>query len=147
MQGNGLTPKRSDNSFNSFTPKEVEHLRNLNFVFYCKVKYFSCNYFHLSEIIPTFAAETKKDRIMTAIQLRAELLRELNPIFDSEVAMLKALAAIRDIRQKVLTQVSVQNTSVRKGWSAAARKAHKQGDDQFVTADIFEDDKVEDWQW
>ncbi len=84
---------------------------------------------------------------MTAIQLRAELLRELNPIFDSEVAMLKALAAIRDIRQKVLTQVSVQNTSVRNGWSAAARKAHKQGDDQFVTADIFEDDKVEDWQW
>ena len=86
-------------------------------------------------------------RIMTAIQLRAELLRELNPILDSEVAMLKALTAIRDIRQKVLTQVSVQNTSVRKGWSAAARKAHKQGDDQFVTADIFEDDKVEDWQW
>ncbi len=85
--------------------------------------------------------------IMTAIQLRAELLRELNPILDSEVAMLKALTAIRDIRQKVLTQVSVQNTSVRKGWSAAARKAHKQGDDQFVTADIFEDDKVEDWQW
>ena len=30
MQGNGLTPKRSDNSFNSLTPKEVEHLRNLN---------------------------------------------------------------------------------------------------------------------
>ncbi len=84
---------------------------------------------------------------MTAIQLRAELLRELNPILDSEVAMLKALTAIRDIRQKVLTQVSVQNTSVRKGWSAAARKAHKQGDDQFVTADIFEDDKVEDWKW
>ncbi len=30
LQGNGLTPKRSDNSFNSLTPKEVEHLRNLN---------------------------------------------------------------------------------------------------------------------
>jgi len=37
--------------------------------------------------------------IMTAIQLRAELLRELNPIFDSKIAMQKALTALRDIRK------------------------------------------------
>ena len=61
--------------------------------------------------------------------------------------MLKALTAIREIRQNIFTQVSVKNTSVRKGWSAAARKAHKQGDDLLATADIFEDDKVEEWQW
>ena len=84
---------------------------------------------------------------MTAIQLREELLRELNPIFDSEVAMRKALAALRDIRKVVFTEVPVTKPAVRKGWSAAARKAHKQGDDQLVAADIFEDDKVEDWQW
>ena len=84
---------------------------------------------------------------MTAIQLRAELLRELNPIFDSEVAMRKALTALRDIRKVVFTEVPVTKPAVRKGWSAAARKAHKQGDDQLVAADIFEDDKVEDWQW
>lgn len=84
---------------------------------------------------------------MTAIQLRAELLRELNPIFDSEVAMQKALAALRDIRKVVFTDVPVTTTVVRKGWSAAARKAHKMGDDQLMAADIFEDDKVEDWQW
>ena len=84
---------------------------------------------------------------MTAIQLRAELLRELNPIFDSEVAMQKALTALRDIRKVVFTEKPVTRPAVRKGWSAAARKAHKQGDDQLVTADIFEDDKVEDWQW
>lgn len=36
---------------------------------------------------------------MTSIQLRAELLRELNPIFDSDVAMRKALTALRDIRK------------------------------------------------
>ena len=84
---------------------------------------------------------------MTAIQLRAELLRELNPIFDSEMAMQKALIALRDIRKIVFTDVPVTTTAVRKGWSAAARKAHKQGDDQLVAADIFEDDKVEDWQW
>lgn len=84
---------------------------------------------------------------MTAIRLRAELLRELNPIFDSEVAMQKALTALRDIRRTVFTEVSPTKTAVRKGWSAAARKAHKQGDDKLVSADIFEDDKVEDWQW
>ena len=84
---------------------------------------------------------------MTAIQLRAELLRELNPIFDSEVAMQKALIALRDIRKVVFTDVPVNKTASRKGWSAAARRAHKQGDDQLMAADIFEDDKVEDWQW
>ncbi len=30
---------------------------------------------------------------------------------------------------------------------AAARKAHTQVDDQLITSDIFEDDKVENWQW
>lgn len=84
---------------------------------------------------------------MTAIRLRAELLRELNPIFDSEVAMQKALTALRDIRRTIFTEASPTKTAVRKGWSAAARKAHKQGDDKLVAADIFEDDKVEDWQW
>ena len=84
---------------------------------------------------------------MTALRLRAELLRELNPIFDSEVAMQKALTALRDIRRVVLTEVPVTKATARKGWSAAARKAHKQGDDQLIAADIFEDDKVEDWQW
>ena len=84
---------------------------------------------------------------MTALRLRAELLRELNPIFDSEVAMQKALTALRDIRRVVLADVPASKVSVRKGWSAAARKAHKQGDDQLIASDIFEDDKVEDWQW
>lgn len=39
------------------------------------------------------------------------------------------------------------DVGVREGWSEAARKAHKQGADQLIAADIFEDDKVEDWQW
>ncbi|MBO4661948.1 MAG: hypothetical protein J5630_04535 [Bacteroidaceae bacterium] len=82
---------------------------------------------------------------MTAIRLRAELLQELNPIFDSEVAMQKALTALRNIRRVVFTESS--KTSVRKGWSVAARKAHMQGDDQLVASDIFADDKLEDWQW
>ena len=89
----------------------------------------------------------KNITIMTAIQLRAELLRELNPIFDNEVAMQKALIALRDIRKVVFTEMPVTKPAVRNGWSAAARKAHKQGDDKMIAADVFEDDKMEDWQW
>lgn len=84
---------------------------------------------------------------MTSIQLRAELLLELNRIFDSEIAMQKALTALRDIRKMVLIETPVNKATVRDGWSAAARKAHKQGDDQLLAADIFEDDKVEEWKW
>ena len=90
---------------------------------------------------------TKYKCFMTAIQLRAELLRELNPIFDSEVAMQKALAALRDIRKVTFANTpSPAKTATRKGWSVAARKAHKQGDDQLLSSDIFDDDKMEDWQ-
>lgn len=84
---------------------------------------------------------------MTAVQLRAELLHELNPFFDSEVAMQKALAALRDIRRMELAGVHATKPSARKGWSAAARKAHENGDDQLTSADVFLDDKVEDFSW
>jgi hypothetical protein len=83
-------------------------------------------------IIAIFAAENLICGIMTTLRLRAELLRELNPIFDSEVAMQKTLTALRDIRRAVFPEVPVSKSAVRKGWSAAARKAHKQGDDQLV---------------
>ena len=53
--------------------------------------------FVFSIICCNFVAEIQNDYDMTAIQLRAELLRELNPIFDSETAMRQALAALRDI--------------------------------------------------
>lgn len=69
---------------------------------------------------------------MTTMQLRAELLRELNPIFESEVAMKKALLALRDIRKKVFTEALASKKAVRQGWSAAARKAHEAGNDQLM---------------
>ena len=84
---------------------------------------------------------------MTAIQLRAELLRELNPIFDSEVAMQKALTALRDIRRAVFVDMYSDKAKARQGWATAAQQAHENSDDQLVAADVFEDDKVEDWQW
>lgn len=82
---------------------------------------------------------------MTAIQLRADLLRELNPIFDSKTAMEKALSALRDIRRTVLTDVPAVKSTKRKGWAAAAKRAHEQGADQLIAADVFEDDKVEEY--
>ena len=84
---------------------------------------------------------------MTAIQLRAELLRELNPIFDSEAAMQKALTALRNIRKVMLVGIPADKIQARNGWASAARLAHKRGDDQLLTADVFEDDITEDWQW
>ena len=84
---------------------------------------------------------------MTAIQLRADLLRELNPIFDSKTAMEKALTALRDIRRTVLTDVPAVKSTKREGWAAAAKRAQEQGDDQLIAADVFEDDKVEEWKW
>ena len=84
---------------------------------------------------------------MTAIQLRAELPRELNPIFDSEAAMQKALTALRNIRRVMLVGIPADKVPARKGWASAARQAHKRGDDQLMTTDVFEDDKIEDWQW
>ncbi len=35
----------------------------------------------------------------------------------------------------------------RQGWAAAAKQAHLDGQDQLMAEDVFEDDKVEDWQW
>jgi len=36
---------------------------------------------------------------------------------------------------------------LRQGWAAAAKQAHLDGQDQLMAEDVFEDDKVEDWQW
>lgn len=35
----------------------------------------------------------------------------------------------------------------RQGWEEAAKRAHKNGDDQLLIPDVFEDEKFEDWTW
>ena len=79
---------------------------------------------------------------MTAIQLRAELFREMNPLLDSEAAMEKMLMFIRS-----LTMTKKVKPTVRQGWAVAAKQEHLDRQDQLIEDDIFEDDKVEDWQW
>jgi len=64
---------------------------------------------------------------MTAIQLREELFREMNPLLDSEVAMTKVIAFV-----KGLVNVQKKVDSPRSGWAAAAQQAHQDGEDKLM---------------
>ena len=71
-------------------------------VFKISVVYFSffaAPKYDYSEIICIFAPENKKITIMTmtAIELRAELLREMSPLLDNESAMTKMLAFVKSL--------------------------------------------------
>ena len=86
----------------------------------------------------------KTFRIMTAIQLRAELFREMNPLLDSEAAMKKVIAFVRSL---VIAQRKENGLATREGWAAAAKQAHADGEDKLMAADVFEDETMEDWKW
>jgi antitoxin MazE len=81
---------------------------------------------------------------MTAIQLRAELFREMNPLLDSEVAMTKVIAFVKNL---VVAQRKETGLATREGWAAAAKQAHIDGEDKLMAADVFEDEGMEDWKW
>ena len=55
---------------------------------------------------------------MDAIQLRAELFREMNPLLDSEVAMTKVIMFVKGL---VNAQKKEAGITIRKGWAAARR--------------------------
>jgi hypothetical protein len=80
-------------------------------------------------------------RIMTTVQLRAELLREMNPLLDNETAMEKVLAFVRGLLK------GQHSDELRAGWSAAAKQAHADGADELLAPAVFEDESTEDWQW
>ena len=71
---------------------------------------------------------------MTAIELREELFREMNPLLDSETAMKKIIAYVKGL---VVAQNKKSGVAARKGWAAAAKKAHAAGEDNQVTVDDF----------
>ena len=81
---------------------------------------------------------------MSAIQLRAELFREMNPLLDSESAMTKVIAFVKKL---VVAQKKEGGLVTREGWAAAARQAHADGEDKLMANDIFEDEMMEDWKW
>ena len=84
--------------------------------------------------------------IMTAIQLRAELFRQMNPLLDNEVAMTKVLEFVKGLMPSGSRGVSAKKAS-RRGWAAAAKKAHKDGQDALIADDVFDDETMEDWKW
>ena len=77
---------------------------------------------------------------MTAIQLRAELFREMNPLLDSEAALTKVLAFVKDL---VVAHKKESGITSRAGWAAAAKQAHADGEDKLMAADVFEDETME----
>ena len=79
---------------------------------------------------------------MTAIQLRAELFREMSPLLDSETAMMRLLTFVKGM---VTTRQSGKTS--REGWAAAAKQAHADGQDKLIADDVFLDETMEDWKW
>ena len=81
---------------------------------------------------------------MTAVQLREELFREMNPLLDNETAMMKVIAFLKKL---VIVQTKQASTSPRDGWAAAAKQAHGDGADKLMIDEVFADETLEDWQW
>jgi antitoxin MazE len=79
--------------------------------------------------------------VMSTLELREELFREMNPLLDTPSALEKVLAFVKGL---VIAQ---QAAAPRAGWAAAAKQAHDNGEDKLMVADVFSDDAVEDWQW
>ncbi len=81
---------------------------------------------------------------MTAMQLRAELFREMNPLLDNETAMMKVLAFLKGL---VVAQNNQEAKVPRDGWATAAIQAHAEGEDKLLMDEIFAEETMEDWQW
>ena len=76
---------------------------------------------------------------MTAIELREELFREMNPLLDNDSAMKKILSYVKGL---VVAENKKSAVAPRKGWAAAAKKAHAAGEDKLMIADVLEDERV-----
>jgi len=96
------------------------------------------------DFFPIFATSNKSVKIMTALQLNAELYRAMGEIADNEKLLAKVLAYVKGL---ATTQQKDANTTARIGWAAAAKQAHADGEDKLMAADVFEDEAMEDWTW
>ena len=73
--------------------------------------------------------QNQKNEVMTAIQLRAELFREMSPLLDNESAMTKVIAFVKGL---VIAQKKEAGIAPREGWAAAAKQAHADGEDKLM---------------
>lgn len=93
-------------------------------------------------------AETTKHKVMTTIQLRAELFQEMSPLLDNETAMTRLLAFMRELQKNsAKSEQMATKKSLREGWAAAAQKAHDEGQDKLIMDDVFADEAMEGWKW
>ena len=81
---------------------------------------------------------------MTAVQLREELFREMNPLLYNETAMIKMIAFLKKL---LIAQAQQSHPAPREGWAAAAKQAHDDGADKLIVDEVFNDETLEDWQW
>lgn len=90
--------------------------------------------------------KNKNKMIMTAIQLRAELFREINPLLDNETAMQKMLTFVKHL-VSINNETQQKTNKARQGWEAAAKQAHADGQDKLMADDIFAEENMEEWKW
>ena len=64
------------------------------------ISFYDINNFVVSIIINIFAPKIKDVTIMTTLQLRAKLFREMSPLLDSEAAMEKLIKYVKKLRAK-----------------------------------------------
>lgn len=83
------TSKKNVDYF-SFCGQSACRMTVARIVFYVYIPFIRELFVSLQQII-------KQVKIMTAIQLRAELFREMNPLLDSEAALEKMLAFVRTL--------------------------------------------------
>ena len=77
---------------------------------------------------------------MTAVQLRAELFREMSPLLDNETAMMKMIAFLKKLG---IVQTKQATPAPRDGWAAAAKQAHADGQDKLMMDEVFADETLD----
>ena len=106
----------------------------------------------------TLQPETKHLGVMTAL---AQRIKEtpLAPYLGLLRGMTReqkqiVVTFITESMEEPLTAEQVHTNSgkqrgrtTRVGWAAAAKQAHIDGEDILSTADVFEDETMEDWKW
>ena len=75
---------------------------------------------------------------MTALKMKQSSLDLISQIDDKDTKLL----------EKVWIFLSSNvHPQLRRGWAAAAKKAHQQGDDVLLACDVFDDEELKDITW
>jgi hypothetical protein len=72
-----------------------------------------------------------------------------NKILFIRINCLSLHPRIKPVRIMTAIQLRAEEAGLapRDGWATAAMQAHADGEDTLMVADVFEDEKMEDWKW